>query len=232
LKPKALYQPTIFIVVPTYNESKEVLSAVLDKLLLTPFQIILIDDGSLQPVVNPQPERIILVRHPINLGQGASLQTGFIIGRDKNADYVITYDADGQHQSSDIYTLLNPLLNNEADITLGSRFLEKSRHNAGLIRRIMLSIARIVNNLFTGISLTDAHNGLRGLNKKALQCIDLTENRMAHATELIYKIKRHKLRYLEVPTHIVYSDYSKRKGQRFTDGIKVLFDLVLHKLFE
>jgi glycosyltransferase involved in cell wall biosynthesis len=232
LKPEASYRPNVFIIVPAYNESKEILSEVLDKLLLIPFRIILIDDGSLQPVVNPQPERIILVRHPVNLGQGASLQTGFIIARDKNADYVITYDADGQHQPSDIYTLLNPLLNNEADITLGSRFLEKSQHNAGLVRRVMLSTARVINNLFTGVSLTDAHNGLRGLNKKALECIQLTENRMAHATELIYKIKKHQLRYLEVPTHIVYSEYSKRKGQRFTDGIKVLFDLVLHKLFE
>ena len=232
LKPDKPNNKNAYIIVLAYNESKEVLSMVLEQLLSTPFQVILVDDGSVEPVVNFPSERIILARHPINLGQGAALQTGFIVARNKNADYVITYDADGQHQPSDIYNLLEPLINDEADVTLGSRFLQEGHHNAGIVRRLMLFVARIINNFLTGLSLTDAHNGLRGLNKKALQKISLTENRMAHATEFIHKIKRYKLRYSEVPVHIFYNEYSKKKGQNFTDGFRVLFDIVLHKLFE
>lgn len=232
LKPDHLNNKNIFVIVPAYNESKEVLSAVLKKLFSTPFSIILIDDGSKEPISNTSPERIILVRHPVNLGQGAALQTGFAVAQNKDADFVITYDADGQHQPSDIYNLLEPLINNEVDVTLGSRFLQKGHHNAGAIRRLMLFAARATNNLFTGLSLTDAHNGLRGLNRKALHEIVLTENRMAHATEFIYKMKTNKLRYKEVPVHILYSEYSKGKGQSFVDGFRVLFDIVLHKLFE
>ena len=232
LKPDNAINEKIFIIVPAYNESEEVLSMVLEKLLSTPFQIILVDDGSKEPVRRSNPQRITLIRHPVNLGQGASLQTGFVVAIEKGANFVITYDSDGQHQSSDIYDLLEPMLNNEVDITLGSRFLQKGHHNAGIVRRLMLFAARATNNLLTGISLTDAHNGLRGLNKEALHKIVLTENRMAHATEFIYKMKKSQLRYKEVPVHILYSDYSKKKGQNFVDGFRVLFDIVLHKLFE
>jgi len=232
LKHSCSYDQNIFIIVPAYNESREVLLTVLDKLLSTPFCIILIDDGSSEPIINLYPEKIFLIRHPVNLGQGASLQTGFDLAKKLHADYIITYDADGQHQPSDIYNLLDPLIKDEADITLGSRFLKKNHHNAGLVKQLMLFIARIINNLLTGITLTDAHNGLRGLNKKALENISLTENRMAHATELIFKIKQHNVRYKEIPVHIMYNNYSKKKGQRFSDGVKVFFDIVLHKLFE
>lgn len=207
------------------------LSEVLAQLLTTPFAIILVDDGSREPVVSPGGDRIVLIRHPFNLGQGASIQTGFTAALRLGADYVVTYDADGQHRTEDIYRLLAPLLSDEADITLGSRFLEESRHNASLPRRSLLTLARRVNNLLTGLRLTDAHNGLRGLNKKALQQIHLTENRMAHATEIIYQIKKHRLRYTEVPVHIAYTGYSRSKGQGWADGVRVFFDLVLHKLF-
>lgn len=202
-------------------------------MLLKPFHIAVIDDGSTQPLApGIQHERLYLLRHTINLGQGAALQTGFLFALRQGADYVITYDADGQHSAADIDLLLEPLIKNEADLALGSRFMPGASHNATRGRQITLRLARLVNYCFTGLRLSDAHNGLRALNRKALTTIYLSENRMAHATEILIQAARFKLRYREVPVHILYTDYSKKKGQSAFNSIRIFFDLVLHKLFE
>jgi glycosyltransferase involved in cell wall biosynthesis len=221
-----------FIIIPAFNESAESLSAVVGGLLPFPFEIIVVDDGSSPAVrLNDHPN-VHLVRHVHNLGQGASLQTGLVLAKKLHADLVVTFDADGQHRPDDILTLIQPIIDNEADVVLGSRFLEGSLHNAGILRRALLFLARFVNRLFTGVRLSDAHNGLRALNKKAIGVIELKENRMAHATEIIHQIRIHALRFKEVPVHIYYSPYSRKKGQSLFNSIRIFFDLVLHKLFE
>ena len=144
----------------------------------------------------------------------------------------MTFDADGQHLSSDIQSLLEPLQNNEADICIASRFLEKGRHNATKGRKITLKAGRWVNYFFTGLFLSDAHNGLRAMNRIAAKKIRLKENRMAHASEFLIAIKKNKLRYKEIPASVVYSDYSRKKGQSVFSSVRIFFDLVLHKLFE
>jgi hypothetical protein len=99
-------------------------------------------------------------------------------------------------------------------------------------RRIVLQMARIVNYVFSGILLSDAHNGFRAMNRKAFSVISLSENRMAHASEFLFEIKKHHLIFGEVPVDIRYTPESKKKGQSSVDGIRILFDLVLHKLFK
>jgi glycosyltransferase involved in cell wall biosynthesis len=221
-----------FIIIPSFNERPETLSKVVSELLPLPFEIILVDDGSFIPVKTDPHPGLHLVRHAHNLGQGASLQTGMMLAKKLNADLIVTFDADGQHRADDIVTLIQPILAEEADIVLGSRFLEGSLHNAGVIRRLMLFTARFVNRLFTGVQLSDAHNGLRAMNRKAIRLIELKENRMAHATEIIHQVGKHELRFREVPVHIIYSSYSRKKGQSLFNSIRIFFDLVLHKLFE
>ena len=221
-----------FIVIPTFNEQEETLSRVVSELLPLPFDIKVVDDGSVPPVKLDRGPKIHVVRHAHNLGQGASLQTGLVLARNLGADLVVTFDADGQHRAADIYTLVQPIIDDEADIVLGSRFLERGLHNASIVRRMLLAIARLVNRLFTGIQLSDAHNGLRAMNRKAIALIELKENRMAHATEIIHQVKKHRLRFREVPVQIVYSAYSRKKGQSLFNSIRIFFDLVLHKLFE
>jgi glycosyltransferase involved in cell wall biosynthesis len=221
-----------FIIIPTFNEREETLSKVVSELLPLPFDVIIVDDGSFIPVKIDYNERVHLVRHAHNLGQGASLQTGLMLARRLSADLIVTFDADGQHRPDDIITLVQPILDDEADIVLGSRFLEGSLHNAGIIRRLLLFAGRFVNRIFTGVQLSDAHNGLRAMNRKAIHLIELKENRMAHATEIIHEIRKHELRFREVPVHIMYSSYSRKKGQSLFNSIRIFFDLVLHKLFE
>jgi len=222
-----------WIIVPAYNESTTIQKVVGD-LLGYGYNIVVVDDGSNKSLA-PQLKNftsIYFIRHKVNMGQGAALQTGISFALQKGANWLITFDADGQHSSTDISTLLTPLQSGSTDIVLGSRFLTDGKHNAGPFRRLALHTGRWINFFLTGLYLSDAHNGLRAMNRMAAQKIDLKENRMAHATEILFAIKEHHLKYVEVPVTITYTDYSKSKGQSVFNSIRIFFDLVLHKLFE
>lgn len=230
--PAEAHHKKIVVVLPVYNEGP-VIRQVITSLLKIVTTIVVVDDGSAVPVIEQLRDLpLVLLQHRVNLGQGAALQTGLAYARKLNADIVITFDADGQHNEEDIKSLIAPIIINEADVVLGSRFLPDSVSRVPFTKRFILQFARIINFLFSGVLLTDAHNGLRALNNVALAKITLTENRMAHASEFLFEIKKHKLRYKEIPVHIRYTDYSIQKGQKARDSIKVLFDLLLHKLFK
>ena len=219
----------VFIVIPYYNEEK-----VIDKVIreLDQYNVILVDDGSIQPVEKfVFSKNLFILRHRVNLGQGAAIQTGFEFALKNGAAYIITFDADGQHDPADIPNLLLPLVAGEAELTLGSRFLSSNDSLKGG-RRMLLKLARFVNYLFTGLFLSDAHNGVRAFSAEAAKRINLKENRMAHATEFLGIIKKQKIRFREVPVTVRYTAYSKKKGQSAFQSIRIFFDLVLHKLFE
>lgn len=222
----------IVVIIPAYNEGA-VLISVIKEILLTGFVIIVVDDGSDIPLNKMlQPYLLFYIRHRANLGQGAALQTGFDFAKKLNPDIIITMDADGQHHSSSINSMIEPLVTNEADIVLGSRFLSPGQTSVPIMKKVVLHTARLINYIFSGLLLSDAHNGLRAFNATALQKITITENRMAHASEILFEIKKHKLRFKEVPVAISYTAYSKKKGQSIWDSIRILFDLILHKLFK
>jgi polyprenyl-phospho-N-acetylgalactosaminyl synthase len=219
----------IYIIIPAFNESSE-LAGVLDSLLSLNYRIILVDDGSTDDTAKIAAAfPVLLIRHELNLGQGAALETGMEAAKRLQADFVIHFDADGQHGASDIEQLLTPLRNGNADIVFGSRFLEKKASGLSLSRKIVLKMARWINYMITGILLTDAHNGLRALNKKALQVIHFRQLGMAHASEILYQVRRQSLRYLEVPVHIRYTDYSKQKGQGILNSVNILFHLLFKR---
>lgn len=223
----------VCIIIPSYNEGK-IIASTLQPLISAGYTIILVDDCSsddTELVARGLP--VHYIRHFINLGQGASLQTGFNYAKKLDIDVVVTFDADGQHDYKDIPAMIAPLVNNEADVVLGTRFKRREDVMAvPSIRRRILKVAIMVNRFFAGIKLSDAHNGFRAVNRHALNNIRLYENRMAHATEFLYNIKKHKLRYVEVPVHIVYTDYSQVKGQSSANSVNILIDLVLNKLFK
>ena len=222
----------VFVVVPAFNEGG-VIREVVTGLINQNYTVVLVDDGSDIPVISLLTGLSIhYLRHPVNLGQGAALQTGIEYALSKNAGFIVSFDADGQHQIADIPRLLDPLVNNEADIALGARFITGGKHNMPVGRKILLQVGRWLNYLLTGLLLTDAHNGLRTMNRKAASMVQITENRMAHATELLTQIKKHKLRYKEIPVTIVYTEYSKKKGQTVWSSFRIFFDLLLNKVFK
>ncbi|TAE58532.1 MAG: glycosyltransferase family 2 protein [Bacteroidetes bacterium] len=220
------------MLVPVFNEAA-VLRQTLTELLQAEYEVIVVDDGSGDhsgAIASSLP--VYYVRHAVNMGQGAALQTGMRLAQQLGARYLVHFDADGQHRCADIPALIAPLLADTADICLGSRFLSaESRNAVPPLRRWLLRAAILVNYAFTGLWLSDAHNGFRALNARAISAIELTENDMAHATEILAEISRRRLRYTEVPVQVRYTAYSLGKGQRMAHALRIFTTLLLRKLF-
>jgi polyprenyl-phospho-N-acetylgalactosaminyl synthase len=223
---------SVFVVIPAYNEGPA-LRGTVEPLIDTGYSIVVVDDGSSDDtwsLLGQLP--VYSLRHPINLGQGAALQTGMSFALDRGAEIVIHFDADGQHPAADLPSLMEPILDGHADVVLGSRFLRPA--DVRMIpraRRLMLRGGVIVNGILTGVWLTDAHNGLRVLSRRAATQIRLRENGFAHASEILTEIRRRRLRYVERPTRIVYSAYSQAKGQSAWNAVNLLFDILMGKIF-
>jgi polyprenyl-phospho-N-acetylgalactosaminyl synthase len=223
---------SIFIIIPAYNESRAIRSTVAP-LIAYGYSVVVVDDHSIdqtRAVLQKLP--VYYLRHPINLGQGAALQTGMDFALQQGAKFIIHFDADGQHQAEDISMLLEPLQRGQADVVIGSRFLRwEDRQEVPTLRQLFLRVAVLVNWMITGVWLTDAHNGFRALTRPAAQKICLRENRFAHASEILVQIRHAKLRYVERPTKIVYTNYSKAKGQSLWNAFNIVVDLLLSRFF-
>ena len=215
-----------WLVIPMYNEG-EVLRGVLEDAKKTFPNIVCVDDGS-----SDDSARVAIscgaavVRHPVNLGQGAALQTGldYALGQ-PGAHYFVTFDSDGQHRTDDALEMVTRLATEPLDVVIGSRFLGKGS-NFGLLKRFILKAAVIFERLSTGLKLTDAHNGLRAFNRTAAAAIQITQNRMAHASEITAQIGQLSLRYAEHPVRVLYTDYSRSKGQSVWNSVNIVNDLL------
>lgn len=223
---------TVFIIIPAFNEGK-VIRKTIAPVLKQGYTIVLIDDCSTDNMVEAVKDLPIhYVRHGINLGQGAAIQTGIQYAYKNGAEYAVTFDADGQHNFEEIPKMLEPVIAGEADITMGSRFMQGGiAEKIPGIRKLVIKTAIVVNGILTGLWLTDAHNGFRAMNRTALGKIKITQNRMAHATEILSLVKNAKLRYREIPVHIVYTDYSLNKGQGNLNAINIVIDIIINKIF-
>lgn len=221
----------VFLIIPCYNEGG-VLGRTLDELRSYPFSIVVVDDGSSEPVRRYLDHRpVVHLRHLSNLGQGAALQTGTQYALRRGAECIVHFDADGQHDPALIRRLIEPIGRGECDVVLGSRFLDV-RDSALVpgVKKVVLKVGVLVSWLFSGLWLTDTHNGFRALSRIAAQRITLTENGFAHATEILELIRKAKLRYKEVPVSIRYTEYSQAKGQSVFNSINIIVDLILRKL--
>ncbi len=222
----------LYIVIPVFNHDehlKEIIATLKQKGF---HNIIVVNDGSEKNIFHRIREfNVHYLSHRQNLGQGAALQTGFDYAIGLNAGIVVTFDADGQHDPDDLPLVIDPVISGQADICIGSRFLSSQPVNMPFSKKLLLQIAIFFNFIFTGLKLTDAHNGLRAMNRKALNKIRITENRMAHATEILIEAKKNQLRVEEVPVTIHYTDYSIKHGQSSRNSIRIFIDLVFYKLF-
>lgn len=221
----------VFVVVPCFNEGAVVRKTVQD-LLAEGVRVVVVDDGSERPVANSCGDLPIdLLRHGVNLGQGAALQTGVEFALWAGAQYILHFDADGQHDPTAIEGIVALLRGGSVDVVLGSRFLDPTlARDIPLGKRLVLRGGILVSWLFSGMLLTDTHNGLRGFTRAAAERVRLTEDGFGHATEILGEIRRAGLRYCEVPVLVRYTEYSKAKGQRVSNSLNVLIDLVLRKL--
>ena len=227
------HEPTpsepIFVVVPAYNE-EAVVTEVVGELCSKYPNTVVVDDGSQDDTASKARDAgATVLRHHLNCGQGAALQTGITYALIEGAQIIVTFDADGQNRCRDIEALLSPLLRGEADACFGSRFWGP-KSDVPWTRRILLRAAVLFGRLTSGVKLTDAHNGLRAFKRSVAESIDIKLDGMAHATEIVETIHRAGWKYTEVPVQIQYTAYSRSKGQRATNAFKIITDYFLERI--
>lgn len=220
---------SVFVVVPAYNES-EVVGQVVESLKRDYPNVVVVDDGSTdQTREAAKAAGAIVLRHVINRGQGAAIQTGIEFSLLSGASHIVTFDADGQHDVADIARLLEPILRGDCEIAMGSRFLGEAI-DLPVSRRIMLKLGVLFTRFTSGVNLSDVHNGLRAFSRRAAERIHIRLDGMAHASELIDLIHRSGLPYREVPVTIRYTAYSRAKGQSTRGALRIAWHYLLGRV--
>ena len=218
----------VVVVVPMYNEAQVVATVVSDLRAEFP-HVVCVDDGSRDDSAEVAAlAGATVVRHPLNLGQGAALQTGIEYALRAGATYIVTFDADGQHRVADAIAMLHLARTKDVEVVLGSRFLQRTTSaSVPVARRLLLRAALLFTRVTTGLPLTDTHNGLRVLNRSAARRVTITLHGMAHASEVLGIVARERMRYIEAPIDIAYTEYSMAKGQSVLNAVNILVDLFL-----
>lgn len=221
----------LFVVIAAFNEVASIEPVAREVRAIFP-NVVVVDDGSTDGTFDvARRSAKYVLRHVINRGQGAALQTGIEFALRHGARFILTFDADGQHRVEDIPAMLEPIWRGECEITLGSRFLGKAV-NIPSTRRNLLRLAVLFTKIVNRVKLTDAHNGLRAFSRRAAETIHITMDRMAHASELIDQIRLSGLPFREVPVEIRYTVYSLAKGQSSRGALRIVWQYLLGRVFQ
>lgn len=215
----------VWIVVPNFNEGA-VIGAVISELRSVFDNVVCVDDGSSDGSGEiARRAGAHLVRHPINLGQGAAIQTGIEYARAQpGAAVFATFDADGQHRVKDVATMVARIKRGDVDVVIGTRFGQAVATRPPLLKRIVLQTAARLSRRGRRLGLTDTNNGLRVFNKTVADGMNITMSGMSHATEIVMLIAENRWRVAEEPVEVLYTDYSKSKGQPLLNGVNIIFD--------
>lgn len=219
----------ILIIVPAYNEEKTIQSVIEDLKKHGYNYILVIDDGSNDKTFEIAKNNCVHVaQHLLNRGVGVASATGFEIAKILNPGIVVTFDADGQHNASEIAKLIEPIEVGKADVVIGSRMLGKLE--IPLKRFVYNKIANLVTLILYGFTISDTQSGMKAFNRRAYNAIIIETAKMEFCSEIVHKIKKNNLSFKEVKIKSNYTEYSLSKGQNFIIGIKTFFRLVLNRM--
>lgn len=218
------------VVVPVYNEAP-VLGSILTEVkeIKGGYSVVVVDDGSTDGSGDiARKAGATVVRHRYNLGLGAALATGLAAAKRLGTHAAVTFDADGQHKVSDLMAVLAPVLDGKADVVIGTRL--RNPKGMPITRQLLNRLANYFTWFLFGVWTTDSQSGLRAFSRHALSAVDLRTHRMEASTELFGEIRKHGLRFAEVPITPIYTEYSKAKGQRAGNSASIVWKLLLRKL--
>jgi polyprenyl-phospho-N-acetylgalactosaminyl synthase len=218
-----------WVVIPAYNEGVRI-GKVVEEVFRFVRHVVVVDDGSIDDTHDAVLKtNACVVVHPVNLGQGAALQTGIDFALGRGATAIVTFDADGQHAAEDIPRLIDALERSGVDFVLGSRFLGRAE-GIPWSRKLMLRAAILFTRVLSRVCVSDTHNGLRAMTRRGAERIHIRFNRMEHASEILDQIGSSRMKYVEVPVRIRYTPETLAKGQRtaaaFGLGIRLLLNRV------
>lgn len=220
----------VWIIVPAFNEAP-VIGDVVAELRSAFDHVVCVDDGSHDDTGDAALRAgAHVVPHPVNLGQGAAIQTGVEYARRQpGATAFATFDADGQHRVKDVLAMLERLARGDVDIVIGSRFSGATISRTPPLKRLILRTAAWLSPASRRLGLTDAHNGLRVFNRRVAETLNLTMGGMSHAGEFVALIDANRWRVAEEPVEILYTEYSLAKGQPILNGVNIVFDGMLRR---
>lgn len=218
----------LVVVIPALNEEHRIAKTIA---AVKPFvsSVIVVDDGS-----HDQTSRVaheagaIVIRHMINCGPGAATQTGLEYAKKLEADYVATFDADGQHEATDLPLMVDFLVKQKKDIVFGSRFLQANK--VPFFRRMANFAGNLLTFFLSGIYLSDSQSGFKVFSKKALEHIAITANGFEFCSEIVREVAAEELDYCEFPIKVYYSPETLAKGQNLSTGITTMFKLIVRSL--
>lgn len=218
----------IICVIPAWNEAKNI-SKVVNEVKPLVDEVVVVNDSSQDNTAElAKLAGATVLNHPINRGQGAALQTGNEYALKNGAQIIVHFDADDQFQASEIKDVIAPILGGRADIVFGSRFLNKKSQLPAAKKYLIMPLAKLFNRLVFGIKLSDPQNGFRALTRQTAELIKIANREMAHNSEIQAKAFAAKLRIVEVPITVTYHDF----GQKFSGGLKIIRDLLIHKIIK
>jgi glycosyltransferase involved in cell wall biosynthesis len=209
--------PSVWIVVPVFNEG-DIIRSVISEIASSGFgNIVVVDDGSSDDTFVRASEigGVTAVRHLLNRGKGAAVRTGIEAARLSGADVVVTMDGDGQHDPADISTMIELIMTGN-DAVLGSRL--KDHTGMPLYKVIHNRIGNLIVMLLYGLWVTDSQSGFRAYSKQAISKIRTSSDRFAYDSEVIREIRRNHLTFVEIPIKVRYTEYSMNKRGRMTIG--------------
>jgi glycosyltransferase involved in cell wall biosynthesis len=194
----------ITVGIPAYNEENNI-SKIIKKLQKITNKIIVCDDGSSDSTAKIAKEMgALVIQHEKNLGYGSAIRSIFLKAREVNSESLITLDSDGQHRIEDIQTILKPLQNKEADLVIGSRFLNDDGKNVPSYRKVGIKLLTKLANTSLEDNITDSQSGFRGYSQKIIQNITPSESGMGVSNEILIKASKQGLKIVEVPIIILY----------------------------
>ena len=219
----------VYLVVPAFNEEKTV-SQIIEGIAERGYNVILVNDGSRDKTLKlaieskrKYPNQIFVVSHVINRGLGAALKTGMVVALNKGAEYIVTFDADGQHEIADIPKVCKPLQDGEADVVIGARPFEDMPISKSFANYIMNALTLI----FYGRNVKDSQSGLRAFTEHAANVINIVSRGYGVSSEFIKEISDKKLRLAEVTITTIYTPETQNKGTDAIVGLKILTKMVI-----
>ncbi len=220
-----MIRDAFYIVVPAFNEGVRIRRVIRSIKESGYNNIIVIDDGSTDDTAQiAQQNGAVIRRHPLNLGPGASTQTGIEYALSKRAQYIITMDADGQHRSEDLDRLAQKLVEEDLDVVIGSRFIGQA-NRIPFWRKQFNKVGNFFTFLLSGLYVSDSQSGLKAMSRSFAERLNIEHNGFEFCTEIIQKINAFNADFAEIPVSVRYTRDTMSKGQNFYNGLKMLFNL-------
>lgn len=219
----------LLIIIPAFNEAQVIKNTIegLRRVIPRQSRILVVDDGSNDRTgIVARRAGVLVVRHPINRGLGGALGTGLYWAKTHDVHFAVTFDADGQHDPKDLLRVIDPLRKDTADVVIGSRTKE-GWQEIPFDRKIIIMMSNLLTWGLFGMRTSDSLSGLRAFNRRAIETIRLRTDQMEVSNEFFSEIKRNKLRLLEVPIHVIYTPYSRSKGQQNSNALDVAIKILL-----